>query len=152
MVNSILQVLCNAVGFEVSVPPGSRDNSQHEDTDEPDRVDCLKAALLEAPDYMLSPEGKRRVREVIPEHEITYPHLDSLLRNKVKTSAFKRVKKNIHDTAMTSSDVMIGVFYSGQRKHCVLIDGSDGDHGSISDPVEGYGKRLVRSKRTSLFP
>ena len=48
---------------------------------------------------------------------------------------------------MTANDVMVGVFYDNQRKHCVLIDGSDGI-GRISDPVEGYGKGLVRSDRT----
>lgn len=79
--------------------------------------------------------------------QINLSHVKSLLEDKVKTIALKRIKSNVHHHAMTSNDVMVGVFYDKLRKHCVLIDGSDGV-GSISDPVEGFGKGLVRSARS----
>ena len=50
---------------------------------------------------------------------------------------------------MTAEEMMIGSFFCAQRKHNVFIDGSanDGD-GSISDPVESYGRNLIRSDET----
>jgi hypothetical protein len=145
----LLVLLCNPLGYEAPIATGARDDGNEDEDDETEETDCdcLKRAILEAPDFILSPMGKRRLDMAFPSHEITLPQARSLLQNKVKTISLKEIKSNIHHHAMTANDVMVGVFYDNQRKHCVLIDGSDGI-GRISDPVEGYGKGLVRSDRT----
>jgi len=141
----LLELLSNPRGQKVAIPAGARDDDNEDEEAEPS--DCLKGAILLAPDSMLSPMGKKRVEETFPTHEINLSHVKSLLEDKVKTIALKQIKYNVHHHAMTSNDVMVGVFYDKLRKHCVLIDGSDGV-GSISDPVEGFGKGLVRSARS----
>ena len=138
----VLTLLCNP-GVEIPIPPGAHDQVQQEDEER----DCLKGAILEAPDIMLSPPGKDRVARTFPSHEITIAHARSLLSSNVKTIRLKEIKTDVHTHAMTSNDVMLGVFQDGLQMHCVLIDGSNGA-GCISDPAKGFGKRLVRSKRT----
>ena len=142
VIDLVLYLLCNP-GVEAHIPPGAHDQVQQEDEER----DCLKGAILEAPDIMLSPLGKERVAKTFPSHEITIAHARSLLDSNVKTIHLKEIKRDVHNHAMTSNDVMVGVFQDGLYKHCVLIDGSSGT-GCISDPTTGFGKRLVRSKRT----
>jgi len=137
----LLELLCNPQ-VEANVPPGARDDDHDH---EHERRDCLKAAILEAPDVLLSPYGKRRVDAVFPEHEVTIAHARSLLESKVKTIRLKEIKRNVHHYAMNSDEVMVGVFNDGPLKHCVLIDGSNS--GCITDPAS-FKKGLVRSKRT----
>ena len=60
---------------EVQVPPGARDDD-HDDHPEPRQ--CLKAAILAAPDVILSPTGKQRVDATFPEHEISIDNARSL--------------------------------------------------------------------------
>ena len=154
-------------GEEVNIPSGGRFDS-HEDKDEAETMeldcsegtgdeadatevdcDCFKKSILEAPDYMVSPLAKQRVELTFPpDREVGFHEARSLLAHKIKTMTLKRIKSYAHHHAMTSKDVMIGVFYYNQRKHSVLIDGSDGPYGSITDPVEGWGKKLTRSQRT----
>mmetsp|Transcript_16312 Transcript_16312/g.29481 ORF Transcript_16312/g.29481 Transcript_16312/m.29481 type:complete len:187 (-) Transcript_16312:91-651(-) len=131
-------------GFVAEVPAGAR-GDDNKGVDEKPRVDCFKQSLLLAPAHILSPEGKRRVNQVLPDHEIT-PHANTLFKKSIKSIAIGCVKKDAHETAMNSSDVMIGVFNDGPRRHCVLIDGSNGD-GTITDPIASYGTRM-RSKRS----
>jgi len=129
-------------GYVHEVPAGSREENELE-------VNCFKQTLLLAPDHTLSPEGKRRVMKVIPDHEITIPRANQLFRHSIKTICLSRVKTNIQERAMESSDVMIGVFNDGPRRHCVLVDGSDGA-GTIIDPVSSYNTygSQTRSKRS----
>jgi hypothetical protein len=143
----LLDLLSNPRGRRVAIPAGARDDDNEDEDAEPS--DCLKGAILLAPDSMLSPMGKQRVEKTFPTHEINLSHVRSLLQDNVKTIYLKKIKSNVHHHAMTSNDVMVGVFYDKLRKHCVLIDGGDRDGvGSISDPVEGFGKGLVRSARS----
>mmetsp|Transcript_5413 Transcript_5413/g.8930 ORF Transcript_5413/g.8930 Transcript_5413/m.8930 type:complete len:243 (+) Transcript_5413:1063-1791(+) len=138
----LLELLCNPQAEAyVNVPPGARD-----DDHDHEHRDCLKAAILEAPDVTLSPTGKNRVDAVFPDHEVTIQKARSLLKSNVKTIRLKEIKRNVHTHAMNSNEVMIGVFLSGPLKHCVLIDGSNS--GCITDPATSYKKGLVRSKRT----
>ena len=129
---------------QVQVPPGARDDD-HDDHPEPRQ--CLKAAILAAPDVILSPTGKQRVDATFPEHEISIDNARSLLSSKVKTIRLKEIKQNVHAHAMSSDEVMVGVFHHGPLKHCVLIDGRN-DSGYITDPATSYKKGLVRSNRT----
>lgn len=138
----LLQLLYDPLA-EVCVPPGARDD----DHDHPEPRDCLKAAILAAPDEILSPTGKQRVDATFPEHEICIENARSLLSSKVKTMRLKEIKQNVHTHAMNSDEVMVGVFHHGSLKHCVLIDGRNGS-GCITDPATSYKKGLVRSKRT----
>ena len=142
--NLLLLLLSRNPGSNEPIPPGARGDQQDDD----ERFDCFKQALRIAPDKMLSPSGKRRVEIAFPSHEIGIRDVRALLQNKVKTLALKEIKSNIHAHAMTSDDVMIGVFFDKERKHCVLIDGSDKNDGTISDPLPGFEKRQLRSKRT----
>ena len=137
----LLQLLCNPQA-EANVPPGARD-----DDHDHERRDCLKAAIRAAPDELLSPTGKKRVDATFPDHEVTLAKARSLLNNKVKTIRLKEIKRNVHTHAMKSAEVMVGVFYDGPLKHCVLIDGRNGT-GSITDPATRYKKGLVRSERS----
>ena len=138
----LLQLLCNP-GGAADVPPGARDD----DHVHPGPRDCLKAAILAAPDVLLSPVGKLRVESTFPPYEITISKARSLLSSKVKTVCLKQIKSDIDTHAMTSNEVMVGVFCDGPLQHCVLIDGSNGA-GCITDPATRYKKGLVRSKRT----
>ena len=131
---------------EVKVPAGARDDDHH-DHPEPAVRNCLKAAMLAAPEGILSPTGKQRVDATFPEHEISFEKARSLLSSKVKTIRLKEIKQNVHTHAMNSDEVMVGVFHHGPLKHCVLIDGRNGS-GYITDPATSYKKGLVRSKRT----
>jgi len=149
----LLQLLCNHPERELLIPAGSRSDSgaaSHFDThssvdeDEEEKCNCFKECLLLS--SVPSPSGKQRIRKSFPNHEVPMSGIYSLLDKSVKTVDMKAIEANIYETAMTAQSEMIGVFYDeGQRKHCVFIDGKDGNRGSISDPVEGYGKGLVRS-------
>ena len=97
---------------------------------------CVKEALLNTPEYMLSPQGKERVMTTFPDRGIPYEELQLLLGKHVKTVSIRKEKKNLKKVAMESSNVMIGQFQSGPRLHSVLIDGASG---TITDPVEAYG-------------
>ena len=82
---------------------------------------------------MLSPQ-------VFPEHEISLPVARDLLEGNIKSVQLSKVNsKNLKHWAMTSKEVMLGVFYSGTYKHCVHIDGSKGDLGTINDPDTSFG-------------
>ena len=139
----IFDLLNHPVGYESKVPGGSRDNKEAIEYDGDEvRADCFKASLLKAPDSVLSPEGKHRVEKVFPNHEITLSQANILLKKSVKTISVRSVKNNIMDTAMNSLEVMIGVFHYNSRKHCILVDGTDG---SIYDPVDGTHDRTKRN-------
>ncbi len=150
--NLLLQLLCNRPECELLIPAGSRGDSgaashftnSSVDKDEEEKPNCFKECLLLS--SVPSPSGKQRIRKSFPNHELPMSEIHSLLDESVKTVVMKAIKANINETAMTAQSEMIGVFFDeGQRKHCVFIDGKDGSGGSISDPVEGYGKGLVRS-------
>mmetsp|Transcript_29754 Transcript_29754/g.46691 ORF Transcript_29754/g.46691 Transcript_29754/m.46691 type:complete len:83 (+) Transcript_29754:490-738(+) len=46
----------------------------------------------------------------------------------------KKVRIEIHHTAMTAACMMVGVFYvdGGNQQHCVLIDDTDGAEGILA--------------------
>ena len=135
----LLRVLCNP-HLEFQVPAGGHD-------DHPGPRDCLKQAILAAPDVILSPTGKLRVDETFSsDRETSIETARSLLSSKVKTIRLKEIKRNVHTHAMNSNDVMVGVFHDGPLKHCVLIDGRN-EPGCITDPAIGK-KEVVRSSRT----
>eukprot|EP00985_Skeletonema_marinoi_P028108 scaffold24023_cov221-Skeletonema_marinoi.AAC.3 len=109
VIDLVLYLLCNP-GVEAHIHPGAHDQVQQEDEER----DCLKGAILEAPDIMLSPLGKERVAKMtFPSHEITIAHARSLLDSNVKTIQLKEIKSDVHSHAMTSNDVTVGVFREG---------------------------------------
>ena len=126
--NTLLDLLVNN-GRSIPVPAGRRES------DVP--ADCFKQCLLSLPDDVLSPEGKRRVKLALPDHEIPLRTLKHHLDTSVKTIAIKICdEKDLKKTAMTSTDMMIGEFGNGTRNHSVLIDGRQN---LIIDPVESFG-------------
>lgn len=137
----LLNLLLHPSGAAVAIPAGARDDSADETT-QVNNFNCVKASLLLTSNEVLSPSGKKRVEMALPDHEIPMDQLRHNLKESVVTIQVKQVKANIHTTAMTGTDEMLGIFHDeGQRKHCVYIDGREG---TISDPVEGYGIGLAR--------
>lgn len=49
---------------------------------------------------------------------------------------------------MNAECMMIGVFSDGNSNHCVLIDGTDGTKGTISDPLPEFEKGMPRCDET----
>jgi len=145
-VNIILQLLCNPEGFRVRIPAGRRDDEDEQEVD--GEYGCFKGAVLLCP--LLSPSGRKRVDECLDDKETSNSEIWDILQSKVKTIAMKKVVGvNAHDYAMKDNEYMIGVFHSGQGKHCVFIDGhANNGEGTITDPVEGYGNKEPRTKRT----
>ena len=149
----LLQLLCTPPGRELRIPAGSRGDSgtvslvnpnASEDEDKHEKYNCFKNVLLMS--TIPSPSAKQRIRQSLPDHEVSMPEIRSKLNEAVKTIAVKRVKANVRETAMTGQSEMLGVFHDNrQHKHCVFINGKDGNGGSISDPVDGYGRGLERS-------
>lgn len=138
----LLNVLLHPSGAAVAIPAGARDDSA-DGTSQVNNFNCVKASLLLTSNEVLSPSGKKRVKEALPDHEIPMDQLRHNLKESVVTIQLKQVKANIHTTAMTGTDEMLGIFHDeGQRKHCVYINGREG---TISDPVEGYGIGLART-------
>ena len=108
--------------------------------------DCVKASLLLTSDRVLSPPGKQRVQQVLPNHEIPLSQLATKLDESVKTIMVKEIKASPHETAMTGMDEMLASFQDGGgSKHCVYINGSEG---TITDPVEGFGVGLPRTNES----
>ena len=139
-------------GGPVEVGPGSRQGDAAEmigqdvDDDEP-RSDCMKQAILQLPDRVASPEAKRRIEIAFPDNEIAPSRVCGKVNHIARTFLVSKVMEDPHHFAMTSNSAMIGIFQHGQRSHCVAIDGSEGEMGTITDPLEGYGK-YDRSKRS----
>ena len=78
----------------------------------------------------------------MPEGQVTHTaivHARSLLSSNVKTMHLKEIKTDVHTHAMTSNDVMVGVFQDGLHKHCVRsIDVSNGVGSSVTQrPASG---------------
>jgi hypothetical protein len=144
--NIILQLLCNPEGFCVRIPAGHRDDEGEQEVD--GGFDCFKGAILLSP--LLSPSGRERVKKCFDDKETSNSKIWDILESKVKTISMKKVvSENAHDYAMEDNEYMIGVFHSGQRKHCVFIDGhANNGEGTISDPVEIYGRNLRRTSST----
>jgi hypothetical protein len=97
----------------------------------------------------LTESCKLLIEKHLPDHEVPFSQIMELLKQ-VKTVVLKRVKADIHQTAMTAACTMIGVFLEkdGNRQHCVFIDGTDGTHGTITDPLPEYKKRMDRCAET----
>lgn len=148
-VNIILELLYNHEGYFVTIPAGHRDDEYEQEND--GGFGCFKNALLLAPDWVLSPKGKKRAEKCFGDHEHTNQGIRRIFDNCIKSVSVKSVlTKNAHGYAMKKNESMIGVFHSGGGgKHCVFIDGhaNDGD-GTISDPVEGYGNKEPRTGKT----
>jgi len=146
----IINLLVQPPGTAITVPAGSRDNDEASSSDSQiEEANCFKQALLCAPDQMLSPSGKRRVKMTFPDHEITRGEVINLLHNSIKTIAIKQLhSKDLMDEALSANAVMIGVFGSGSRKHCIMIDGTDGEYGTIIDPDPNFNKPMWRSTRS----
>ena len=130
-------------GRQLSVPPGSRDDLI--DQEQPKVVNCWKECILMCP--LLDDEDKVRVKRIIPDYEITPEKTCQLFETFIKTISIKAEKRNCHHIAMTSKEMMLGVFASGTRNHCILIDGSKGSLGEFADPVKEFGTK-IRSKRS----
>lgn len=120
------------------------------DDDDPTqtRRDCLIAAVLAAPDVLLSPTGKLRGNAIFSDtSETSIRELRSKLSSHVKTLRLKEIKSGQHHHAMNSNEVMVGVFGIAPQKHCVLIDGrNDGRDATITDPA--LNKTVPRTNRS----
>ncbi|KAL7450665.1 hypothetical protein ACHAWC_002555 [Mediolabrus comicus] len=147
-VNIILQLLCNPEGFCVRIPAGHRDDEDEDEQEVDGGYGCFKGAMLLSP--LLSPSGRKRLNECLNDTETSNSKICDILQSKVKTIAMKKVVgKNAHYYAMNKNENMIGVFHSGQGKHCVFIDGhANNGEGTISDPVKKYGRNLRRRSST----
>lgn len=110
--------------------------------------DCLRAAVLAAPDQVLSPTGKFRAGAVFSDtDETSVQDFRSKLSSHVKTLRLKEIKSGQHHHAMNSNEVMVGVFGIAPQKHCVLIDGrNDGRDATITDPA--LNKTVPRTNRS----
>ena len=150
IIDLIITLLVNPPGTAITVPAGSRDNDEAGSSDSQiEEANCLKQALLHAPNKMLSPSGKRRVKMTFPDHEITKRQVINLCETKIKTIAIKQLNsEDLMEIALSAKVVMIGVFGSGSRKHCIMIDGTDGEYGTITDPHPEFNKTMVRSQRS----
>ena len=142
----IIKVL-STPGNEVQVPPGHRNSAGAEDiaadnADDVDvRSDCTKQAILSLPDTTLSPKGKQRAMEILPNKEITFDDLLSLTQRNIRSIGIKKLF-DPHHLAMTDRSVMIGTasIEGSSRSHAVVIDGTKGKRGTIFDPYEGFGE------------
>ena len=141
----------------VDIGAGSRNDDTHaedpesanEDSEPTERevvADCFKQSLLLAPH--IDDLSKDEIRKHIPSREVSSSKIGKLLKKKVVTVRIEPPPEhtsNLTEFAMTSKEMMIGVFYSGQRKHCVFINGEEG---TISDPIPEYGQNEERSAET----
>eukprot|EP00986_Skeletonema_menzelii_P006211 scaffold2341_cov212-Skeletonema_menzelii.AAC.7 len=144
----LLHLLLHPSGHKLAIPSGARDGEDSVDDAAAQcrSFNCVKASLMLTTDEVLSPSGKSRVDEALPNHEIPMPQFLSKLDTSVKTIKVKEIKSNRYETAMTGVDEMLGMFQDGGgNKHCVYINGSEG---TISDPVEGFGVGLPRTKES----
>ena len=142
----------SAAGNEVQVPPGHRNSAEAEDiaadnADDVDvdvRSDCTKQAILSLPDTTLSPKGKQRAMEILPNKEITFDDLRNAVRCGIRSVNIKNTPRDEdpHHLAMTDRSVMIGTasIEGSSRSHAVVIDGTKGKRGTIFDPYEGFGE------------
>jgi len=144
----LLRLLLNPLGHALDIPSGARDGDVSADDAVTQHIsfDCVKASLLLTSDGVLSPPGKKRVKEALPDHEIPMCQLLSKIDASVKTIRVGEVKANSHDMAMTGTDEMLAIFQDdGEHKHCLYINGVEG---TISDPVEGFGVGLPRTNES----
>jgi len=150
IVDLITNLLVHPPGTAITVPAGSRDNDEAGSSDSQIvEANCFKQSLLRAPDQMLSPPGKRRVQKTFPDHEITRHLTINLCETKIKTIAIKQIhSEDLMDIALSAKAVMIAVFCSGSRKHCLMIDGTDGEYGTMIDPDLEFNKTMTRSQRS----
>ena len=117
---------------EVDVPPGNRNSADDVQSD------CIKQAIIHLPNAILSPEGKQRAKETLPDKEITFPDLHPLIKSRIRSIGIKKLF-DPHTSAMTNRSVMIGTasVTGSSRSHAVVIDGKEG---TIFDPHEGFGE------------
>ena len=120
---------------QLSVPPGSRDDLL--DQEQPIVVNYWKECILMCP--LLDDEDKARVKRIIPDYDITPENTCQLFETFITTISLKAEKRNCHHIAMTSNEMMLGVFASGTRNHCILINGSLGE---FNDPVKEFGTKI----------
>lgn len=151
IISSVLPLLYKPIGFMVDISAGSR-NELTEDQESATvpaqlvvRRDCFKASLLLA---SLSEICEVLVRKHLPDSEMPFSEINQLLQKKVKLVKIVRVKTDVHQTAMNAKCMMIGVFSDGNSNHCVLIDGTDGTKGTISDPLPEFEKGMPRCDET----
>ena len=107
---------------------------------------CFKESLLLA--SHIDESSKNEIRKHIPDHETSSPIIADKLKKEVQTVRIEPPPDDTSDLtkfAMTSKEMMIGVFFRGQRKHCVFINGKEG---TISDPIPEYGQNEERSAET----
>ena len=80
--------------------------------------------------------------------ETSFPIIADKLKKKVVTVRIEPPPDDTPDLtefALESKEMMIGVFFRGQLKHCVFINGEEG---TISDPIPEYGQNEERSAET----
>lgn len=151
IISTVLPLLYKPIGTIVRIPAGSRNGNELTEDEESATVpaqlvvrrDCFKASLLLAP--MLTKYCKFLVREHLPDSERPFSEINQLLLKEVKLVKITQVKTDVHQTAMTADCVMIGVFFDGNSKHCVLINGTDGTEGTISDPLPEFEGGMPRN-------
>jgi len=144
----LLRLLLHQSEHPLVIPSGARDDavSAVDAATQLTSFDCVKASLLLTSDRVLSPSGKQRVQQALPDHEIPLSQLMFEIDRSVKTINLKEIKDNHHETAMTGMDEMLASFQDGGgSKHCVYINGSEG---TITDPVEGFGVGLPRTNES----
>lgn len=90
----------------IRIPAGARED--HADDQENAlpveqqlRRDCFKESLLLTP--TLSRVCKHRNEKYLPDHEVPFPQIWELLEQRVKTVTMKKVRIEIHHTAMTAA-------------------------------------------------
>ncbi len=147
IISSVLPLLYKPVGTEVEISAGSRNElTATVPAQLVVRRDCFKASLLLAP--TLSDFDKSLVGKHLSDFEMPFSGITQLLQQEVKLIKVVRVKTDLHQTAMTAECMMIGMFVDGNSKHCVLIDGTDGTNGTISDPLPEFEKKMPRCDET----
>ncbi|KAL7555318.1 hypothetical protein ACHAWF_018980 [Thalassiosira exigua] len=114
-----LVVLSRKTTHVAKIGAGARDDGDPVADEE--RSDCWKQALLHLP--CLDPAAKQRVQDHIPDCRLTFGKIYGIIQQHVRTIVLKKVTENVHDTAMTAKEVMIGEFACGPYTHCVVIDG-----------------------------
>ena len=146
IIQSVLPLLWESGEAMINIPPGARED--HTDDQDDARWDCFKASLLLM--RTLTSGCKHRIEKFLPDHEVPFPQISELLKQKVKTVKMTKVRVDIHQFAMTAACMMVGVFFvdGGNQQHCVFIDGTDGTKGTISDPLPRYEKGMVRCDKT----
>ena len=105
-------------------------------------INCWKERILMLRP-LLNDEDKVRVKEIIPDYEITHEHMCQLFKTSIKPfpSREKKLSPNCHDFKIND-----GVCASGTRNHCILIDGSKGSMGEFTDPVKEFGTKVQGSE------